>query len=728
MQPSLSKFCLVLSVILLTLDGSVTAQQPGSPPQDVDVIRVRTDLVQTGVTVFDKQGRFVDGLQREQFELTVDGIRQPISFFGEVKSGTSDEEAKLTEARAVTKGQPVSKPTPASQVEQARRIIFFVDDLHLSLGSLGRTRQMLTRFLDKDMRSNDLVAIASSSGQVGFLQQFTEEIAVLRAAIGRLNHRPYNVRDMSRENTPMTEYMALTIERKDDAGVFRFYVDECLRTAPPRYPRSSCEVEVTNRARLLLLQAASVTRNTYDSLQSLMQSSAELPGRKIVFFVSDGFLLDTGPRNADPRGKLHQIIDAAQRNGVVVYTIDARGLVSNELDATNSVPFDPQGRLESASMREIPASQDALHALAEDTGGRALRNQNVFSPWLNKILEESSNYYLLAWRPNSEEQAAPEFQSVKVTIVGRPDLTVRLPRGFLRKATASAKTQSGTQETTTPPQQLRQALSAIYPKRDVKASLFLTFLDTPQHGLVLTAAVQVADAGLSFDTAGEKQTAVVDVAGVVVNDLGKQVSSFQTRLNITSGSNDPVSQRSTIYNYRVPLAPGLYQVRIAARDRESGRVGGAAQWLEIPDLASRRLTLSSLLLSVENARKINGQNDHSLNTESQFNVDHRFAKTSSLRFLVFIYNLGSDRREDAPVKAEVRSDVMVQAQIFRGDQSVFISPARQVVVAGNDPARIPYESEIPLDSLAPGRYVLQVTATDRASGGTAQRRTNFVIE
>src|SRR5438477_4401401 len=82
------------------------------------------------------------------------------------------------------------------------------------------------------------------------------------------------------------------------------------------------------------------------------------------------------------RDKLDQIIDAAQRAGVVVYTIDARGLVTLELDATNSVPFDPNGGLEIASAGAIAASQDAMNALAEDTGGRALRNTNYFDRWV----------------------------------------------------------------------------------------------------------------------------------------------------------------------------------------------------------------------------------------------------------------------------------------------------------------------------------------------------------
>ena len=56
---------------------------PQSPPQD-DVIRVNTELVQTDVTVFDKKGRFVDGLTASDFELVIDGKPQDISFFERV--------------------------------------------------------------------------------------------------------------------------------------------------------------------------------------------------------------------------------------------------------------------------------------------------------------------------------------------------------------------------------------------------------------------------------------------------------------------------------------------------------------------------------------------------------------------------------------------------------------------------------------------------------------------
>ncbi|HEU4871438.1 MAG TPA: VWA domain-containing protein, partial [Pyrinomonadaceae bacterium] len=255
---------------LIVVCGVALAQQD-------DVVRITTELIQTGVTVLDKQGRQVDGLKKEDFELRVDGRVVPISFFENIVAGSQRD--RLNRVRG--KESPPAKEPPADVSFRQRTIVFFLDDRHLSLGSLGRTRKTLSEFIDKEMGQNDLVAIASASGQIGFLQQFTDNKEVLRAAIARLNHVPYVITDYGgNPGSPMTENMALTIERKDDSNVFEFFVQDCLRSAPrgvTRQDRASirrhCEVEVQNRARQIVLQAGSVTQSTYYSLETLLRSA-----------------------------------------------------------------------------------------------------------------------------------------------------------------------------------------------------------------------------------------------------------------------------------------------------------------------------------------------------------------------------------------------------------------------------------------------------------------------
>ena len=711
-------------LILITLSVQSRAQNPVQPPQQADdVLRINTELVQTDLMVFDKQGHFVDGLKREQFELAVDGKPQPISFFEQVKAGTSRERAQLA---AVSNNSAPAEKTTSINESQGRTIVFFIDDLHLSLDSLGRTRKMLARFIDQERNDNDRVAIASTSGDIGFLQQFTDNNSVLHAAVGRLTQHPYNVRDMTDVNTPMTEYMALTIERKDDPGVLDFYIDECLRAAYPlKYKRASCEVQVKSRARLILLQASSVTLNTYAGLESLMRSSAQMSGRKLVFFISDGFLLDTGPRNADPRGKLKEITDGALRAGVVIYTIDARGLFSGLPGVTNDVPFDKQNRLESANLREGPASQDALNALAGDTGGRALRNQNYFDKWVNKILDETSNYYLLAWRPNNEEQAGTNFKNISARVIDHPEYTVRLPRGFLGTRSAlSQKPVAGIQVPAQPHQELQQALTAVHPKHETPLTLSVVYLDTPVRGPVLTASVRVANNTLSYEAIGGKQVAAVDLAGVIINDRGKSAGTFQTRLTINPVTSVSSSQddSATIYNYRVPLAPGLYQVRIATRDSKSGQVGSAQQWIEIPDLALHRLSLSSLLLGLQNVQERGATNGAAGNPQVQFSTDHHFAGNSRLSLLIFLYNAARGQG------GKSTPDVMIQARLLRGGQVLRTMPMRSVSLETQDLARLPFGGEIPLESLPSGQYVIEIIATDQIAKTSASQRARITVE
>src|SRR4029453_6844748 len=194
----------------------------------------------------------------------------------------------------------------------------------------------------------------------------------------------------------------------------------------------------------------------------LMRSSARAPGRKLAFFISDGFLLEAGPHAPAVRDKLDHLIDEAQRAGVVIYSIHAKGLVNQYyLDPGNSTPMDGAGRLDLAQAGELQANQDALNALAVDTGGRALRNTNFFERWVKDTLDEASNYYVVAWRPENNEEKEEKFRSVKISVIGRSDLTVRAPRGYVAgpKPEAIVAGKAKTSAPKTPDLQLRDALS-----------------------------------------------------------------------------------------------------------------------------------------------------------------------------------------------------------------------------------------------------------------------------
>jgi VWFA-related protein len=682
---------------------------------DEEVVRVNAELVQTGVSVFDKQGRFVDGLKRDDFEVRVDGRPVQITFFENIVAGSPRDRL----ARAAAGDAAPSEAAASAPSFRQRTIVFFLDDRHLSLESVGRTRKLLLDFIENDMGDGDLVAVASASGRIGFLQQFTDNKEVLRAAVARVGHVPYVVSDYGRNpGGTMTEYMALTIESRDDPGVYEFYVGECVKWATKGFTkqeraaiRRQCEVEVQNRARQILLQAGTVTANTYYSLETLLRYAERMPGSKLAFFISHGFLPDTGPRGPVGRDRLGRITDEARRAGVVIYTIDARGLISGAPDATGSTATDPDGRLQTANMREIVASQDALNALAADTGGRALRNQNTFGRFVGEALEETSRYYLIAWRPEGGGGSNEKLRKIEVSVAGRPDLTVRSARGFFGGAAAAeekgtAKAEKG------PADELRKALTEFYPRQAIPLQLSLIYLDVPSSGTVLTTSVQAFTEVLSYGAQGA-EPARLTIEGVVLDDQGKPAASFRTGLKVNPPSEEGGRWRSSnvIYNHPSPLKPGLYQVRVAARDERSQLLGAASEWVVVPDLSTRRLALSSLIVGLEGVGDRSADGGH-----VQWSVDKRFARGSRLRFLTFLYN------------AAAPANLSARVQVLKAGREVSATPFRKVGTdAQTDPARVPFTAEIDLKDLQPGRYALQVTVEDQAANRTASQRTAFYV-
>jgi VWFA-related protein len=737
---SLSRLHIVSLLCLVALFSTAHAQQQDQPqkqpqqPTD-DVIRINTELVQTDVTVLDKQGRFVDNLRPEQFELLVDGKPQPITFFERVKAGNTSEEMQLAAARGVTTGRTeIVRP-----LDRGRIIFFFIDDMHMAPDSLVRVRKTLLRFVEAEMGQNDQVAITSANGQVGFLQQLTDNKMVLRAAINRLKSSSQATDD--REQPAMPEPMAQAIEVYNDADVLKMYMEPLLTLGIQFQP---AETIVRNRARRILNEAYNLSRITLATVENLTRTSGELPGRKLIFFISDGFTLN--PNISDMQDRIRNITNTAAKNGVVIYSLDGRGLVAGGFsDATNNLMGgnNSQGEMTGVIARymtkSLTATQEPLRMIAANTGGKAFVNSNSLNIGFAKAITDTSFYYLVAWRPETGTPQKDKFRQIEVRIKGRPDLNVQVRRGYYDLApttTAVAKTEkviekpapakSGAKAKTAAELELREAIGSPYPSNALPTQLGLVYMDTADKGVVMTASIQIARQFMTFNHSEDKQTAIVDLTGVVLNDNGKPVASFRDRLDIAVYFPKYVGppRRDLVYNFQSPLKPGLYQVRVATRDSKSGRTGSALQWIEIPDLTARKLSLSSLLLgeTTKDAELLKGGAPNAV-AESLLTVDHRLPRSSKLRFMTYIYNAARGANGTAP------PDITLQIQILRNDQPVVTAASRKIE-PGNalDPARLPYAAEVPLEALLPGRYVLQITAIDRISKTTASQRASFEVE
>jgi hypothetical protein len=428
-------------------------------------------------------------------------------------------------------------------------------------------------------------------------------------------------------------------------------------------------------------------------------------------------------------------------------------------DASTPTDFDISGRLIRAAAGEMTASQDGLSILAGDTGGRGFYNSNNLSTAITTALKETSAYYLIAWRPENEEQSNAKSHRLEVSIDGKPDLVIRFRRAFGEGVSSVASNRPTVPDRKPPSEELGAALRSPYPKNGLPISITLNFIDVPQYGATLTTSLKVATSSLVLEAQGGPPQAILDVTGAIFDDQGKSVGTFSKRFTIKANPANatPEPPESFFYNYLALIMPGLYQVRVAALDEKQGRAGSALQWIQIPDVGSNALTLSSLVVGEKRTESETQQAEAATNEpdkqpsafrEVSLNVDHRFARSSRLRFLTFVYNAFAGAATSAPAASgsigsaspantvpptstgnSSGPDLAVQVQVFRDNEPVITTPSQKIQVeATSDLRRIPYAAEVALDSLQPGRYVLLVTVIDRLAKASASQKFSFQVE
>ncbi|MBD0373015.1 MAG: VWA domain-containing protein [Pyrinomonadaceae bacterium] len=721
-----------IAALFIFTQAALAQEITGQSEDADDVVKINTELVQTSVSVQDKKGRFVDGLKKEDFELKVDGKPVDVNFFERVAAGSASETAQPAAAQPI----PATSPNTAAAtraITRGRVIAFFIDDLHISAGNLKKAKEAITKYIDKEMGQNDLVAITSASGQIGFLQQYTDNKDVLRAALARVNYKLSDVGDMQQPN--ITYYQAIQVDR-GDRETLNYLVDETMRTGIVPTTggqitdgtKSAAEDIVRQRVGFILKQGSRIVLNSLSTLESLIRYSAPMPGRKLVFFISDGFFLDarTGPM----LDKMKSIVDASTRSGVVIYSMDAKGLVTGMDDPRVGENFDPVGMSARTSGGELSSTQDAMNSLAVDTGGRFIKNTNALDAGLVSILRETSVYYMLAWRPDPETQKGGKFHRIEVDVRNRPELSVRVQRGFFdnakpaeETAKKSDKKEKGKGKAKPPADPLTKALVSRYPQKGVPTELTLSYMNDPTTGVRLVSSMKIEGSRLRYETASGKAGSNIDIEGAVFDSQGKRLDGFRVRLiappppqNVT----DPKLPDVT-YNYYSSLKPGLYQVRVASRYEANGQTGSAAQWIEIPDLTKQRLSMSSLILGEKKFSAAEKRDEAAAPDTVPVSVDRRFDRSSNLRFLVYVYNA-------ARAAAGTQPEVELQVQILRDEKPVATSPMRKISTEAQDLARLAYAAEFPLQEMSVGQYTLQVTAIDRIAKTTTSQRIRFEVQ
>jgi hypothetical protein len=193
-------------------------------------------------------------------------------------------------------------------------------------------------------------------------------------------------------------------------------------------------------------------------------------------------------------------------------------------------------------------------------------------------------------------------------------------------------------------------------------------------------------------------------------------------LDLAEGEFERVKGAGLDYRQQVNLPPGRYQVRMVVCDPSRTQLGGAAEWIEIPDLSDKHLALSGLFL---------GSAAPSPSGSRTVPVDPREAARGSgalrrlrsgdtLYFEFYVYNAAFDEAG--------ASDVVLQAQILAGENVMAASKPQAIVFPAREGPPAPQANGMSLEGLPAGSYELRVVVTDLKANATVIRSAEFAVD
>ena len=667
---------LLFGILLPALGQKKPAPQspPPSPPQQPaddkdDVVRITTNLVQVDVIVT-KDDKPVPNLTAEDFEIFEDGRRQAITNFAYISNVPAFAPPPVKADRKTTAN--AAPYAPIKPDEPHRTLAIVVDDLGLSAESMSQVRRQLRKFVAEQLQPNDLVAIMRTGGELGALQQFTNDKRLLNRAV---EHLRWNLCSRVGIN------VIAPIQRYGGGGIAACAGGSYLRTLK--------------------------------ALRFIVDAMGYLPGRKSMVLLSDSLVresqeefidrgrprddgadqddpLSISPNSIDHTFSLQKIAEKAIRSSVVIYSVDTQGLQYTGLTAADTFSRSPQqlGNLMSMRSRLLLSRREGGELIAKQTGGFMVRNSNSYE--LDRILEDQSGYYLLGYRP-TDETFNRRFHHIKAKLK-RSGMTLRTRFGFFGVTEEEANRTKPTARDNT-----SLALVSPFGVQDIEVDLTSFFAEDSTTGPVIRSFVYIDPKTLSFTAVDGRHQASFELQGVIFGDNGGIVDQLSrgATLNLSDADYEHVMRNGLGMGFDMPVKhPGAYQMRVAARDKSSSKLGTAGQFVVVPDLKNKRLAVSGIVLGA------GGANQTIANQGAR-----RFLSNTDLYYACKLYN--------ATNKNGKLRNLVMNVMLFRDGKIVYSGPEAPIVADQSDLNRLPVGGGIRLGpQLEPGFYYLQVVIRD----------------
>ncbi|HTK25895.1 MAG TPA: VWA domain-containing protein [Pyrinomonadaceae bacterium] len=708
----MKKHVLRASVLFFALAAVSFAQKPDpSPtPQDDEVVKITSKIVQVDAVVTDKDGNQITDLSRDDFEILQDGKPQKIVGFSYVNVDTSQNIGLATTQRS---DKNLIQPPPVKGHGLGRIITFVVDDGNCSASQSGMfsAREALQKFVNEQMLPTDLVAIYQTRSGSSVLQQYSSDKQQLLRAARRIRWYPPTGGCASSDGSFFEAARSNTFQKMTPGGGTETAV---IESEADRKTREGSEDFGKNNQVV----------GTVGVLRYVVRGLERVGGRKIVFFMSDGMPF----RSRDGQvlsavDSLRDLTDLANRNSVIFNTIDVRGVMNtimiearDEVSTSGEADVNASDKIIANRTRDVRNSQEGMAVLADQTGGRFYHDSNFLEGPIRKALSLEKGYYLLAYQPADDTFKGKNFNALEIRLK-RPDLKINSRAGFIGFTTDNTATKKRTGDS-----ELYDAIAAPLPKAGLNLQLTSFFGNSAAEGNFVRSLFHLQGDEITFVDDGNLKKAIFDVVAVTLNEKNEVVDEF-TRTHtfrIESAAIPLIKQNGLVYSTDVPIKkPGTYNFRVAVRDGTSRMLGTASQVIQIPDLRKGKLFLSGLTVAQVDANgkfsipgSVKPENALSLIASTAVPGVRQFRKGSILAYAYTIYNAKLDNATNQP-KLSIQVNLYKDGNVISEGKPQTADLEKQA-----DLSRINDYGYLRLNpTIEPGDYAVQIIVKDLSEDG-----------
>jgi len=432
-SPSKQLCALVILSVSLPLCAQDAAQQ--QPPDSGMVIQMHVNSVLVPVVVRDAQGHAVGDLKQEDFKVLDQGKPRAITGFT-VQQGALPGSARP--GSATTAGQPgaaaAAAPAPTERV-----VVFLFDDRHLNVGDLEGMKQAAEKMLDQPLPDGTRGLVLSFLGANSGL---THNRAVLQAAVEKIKFR--QVFQKSLGACPDIDYyqadQILNKDNKQEYGIALEKTASCMHLPVPSArgdididdvspgPLGEVETLTKNAARIVLQNGDQDSVDSITFIRDVVHTISGLPGQRTLVLVSPGFL----SLSQESMAAESQVLNLAAASAVTISTLDARGLYSTMIPASEGGAQSMQAAMtgqnigdRSTTMRQ---NKQVMAEFADGTGGTFFKNDNDLKGGLAMLAAGPEFKYLLELSLSDVKQNG-SYHALKVQ-VDRKDVKIQARDGY----------------------------------------------------------------------------------------------------------------------------------------------------------------------------------------------------------------------------------------------------------------------------------------------------------